>query len=39
MQAQLFFKGFRSAASLRKDLGYVDSIEKLKKLIELNAEV
>ena len=39
MQAQLFFKGFRSAASLRKDLGYVDSIEKLKKLIELNAGV
>ncbi|MCK4729916.1 MAG: tRNA-dihydrouridine synthase family protein [Candidatus Aenigmarchaeota archaeon] len=39
MQAQLFFKGFRSAASLRKELGYVDSIDGLKKLIELNARV
>ncbi|RLI99149.1 MAG: tRNA dihydrouridine synthase DusB, partial [Candidatus Aenigmatarchaeota archaeon] len=39
MQAQLFFKGFHSAASLRKDLGCASSIEELKKLIELNAEV
>ncbi len=36
MQAQLFFKGFHSAALFRKDMGYVDSIEELKKLIELN---
>ncbi len=36
MQSQLFFKGFHSAASLRKDLGYVNSIEELKRLIELN---
>ncbi len=39
MQAQLFFKGFHSAASFRKDMGYVDSIEELKKLIELNTPV